>query len=222
MSTMYLKKTYSIGEVASILETNTHVIRNWVEKFSHIKKKIEITAGSRRNFNEDAIDELKKIQKLINKYGMSIEGIKTLIKNNQIKPELIEKDFPSTIGKTQSGSGEQEREYLYKIDKDLEVLKIENETLKEEIKKLSKEIALKNSKQEEVSIALLSEKTEKFSAMETEIKTLKTLIEEGKNQINSLKLQMENAESELRLAEEENVVMKKSFGEDIQRIKSEL
>jgi DNA-binding transcriptional MerR regulator len=86
-----MKKIFSIGEAATEIDVNTHVIRNWCEKFTNLK--IQKGIGGRRYFDENTISEMKKIKTLIEKYGMSIEGIKHLIKHDKIKPDFILQDL---------------------------------------------------------------------------------------------------------------------------------
>ena len=76
----------SIGEVAKILDLvnkkkgtlNTHTIRFWEKEFKQIKPKI--LNGSRRYYNKDTVEFLKKIKYLLKDQGMTINGVKKLLK----------------------------------------------------------------------------------------------------------------------------------------------
>ena len=78
----------SIGEVAQILDLinkrkgtlNTHTIRYWEKEFKQIKPKI--MSGNRRYYNPETIEILKKIKYLLKNQGMTINGVKKLLKSN--------------------------------------------------------------------------------------------------------------------------------------------
>ena len=78
----------SIGEVAKILNLinkkkgtlNTHTIRFWEKEFKQIKPKI--LNGNRRYYNNDTIEILKKVKYLLKDHGMTINGVKKVLKNN--------------------------------------------------------------------------------------------------------------------------------------------
>ena len=77
----------SIGEVAKILNLinkkngspNTHTIRFWEKQFKQIKPKI--LAGKRRYYDNKSIEILKKIKFLLKDKGMTIEGAKKYLIN---------------------------------------------------------------------------------------------------------------------------------------------
>ena len=79
----------SIGEVAKILDLvnkkkgtlNTHTIRFWEKEFKQIKPKI--LTGKRRYYDNSTIEQLKKIQFLLKKQGMTIIGAKKLMNSNK-------------------------------------------------------------------------------------------------------------------------------------------
>ena len=78
----------SIGEVAEILNLvnkkngnlNTHTIRFWEKQFKQIKPKI--FSGNRRYYDQSSIRVLKKIKFLLKEQGMTINGVKKLLNNN--------------------------------------------------------------------------------------------------------------------------------------------
>ena len=79
----------SIGEVAKILDLNnkkrgtlnTHTIRFWEKKFKQIKPKI--LNGNRRYYNNDTIEVLKKVKYLLKDQGMTINGVKKVLKTDK-------------------------------------------------------------------------------------------------------------------------------------------
>ena len=100
---MINNKTYkSIGEVAKILnlvnektgKLSTHTIRFWEKEFKEIKP--FIFAGKRRYYDEKTIEILKKIQYLLKNQGMTIKGVKKLLK---IKDSQLDEANFKTINK---------------------------------------------------------------------------------------------------------------------------
>ena len=77
----------TIGEVAKILnlKTNkkgilpTHVIRFWETQFKQIKPKI--LNSNRRYYDEKTINLLKKVKFLLKDQGMTINGVKKILNN---------------------------------------------------------------------------------------------------------------------------------------------
>ena len=77
----------TIGEVAKILnlKTNnkktlpTHVIRFWETQFKQIKPKI--LNSKRRYYDEKTINLLKKVKFLLKDQGMTINGVKKILNN---------------------------------------------------------------------------------------------------------------------------------------------
>ena len=79
----------TIGEVAKDLnlinhktgKLNTHTIRFWEKEFKQIKPKI--LTGKRRYYDPKTISVLKKVQYLLKEQGMTINGVKKLLNDNQ-------------------------------------------------------------------------------------------------------------------------------------------
>ena len=77
----------TIGEVAKILNLKvnkkgalpTHIIRFWETKFKQIKPKI--LNSNRRYYDEKNIDLLRKIKYLLKDQGMTINGVKKVLDN---------------------------------------------------------------------------------------------------------------------------------------------
>ena len=77
------KRYKTIGEVANILDLkkndgkpNTHTLRFWEKQFNVVKPKI---FNSRRYYNIETIEILKKIKFLLKEKGMTIKGVKNQI-----------------------------------------------------------------------------------------------------------------------------------------------
>ena len=86
------KKDYAyktIGEVAKILGLKsknsqslpTHTIRFWEKEFKQIKPKI--LNGNRRYYDASNVNLLKKIKFLLKDQGMTIKGVKQILKNTE-------------------------------------------------------------------------------------------------------------------------------------------
>ena len=79
----------TIGEVVKILKLRskrsqslaTHTIRYWEKEFKQIKPKI--LTGNRRYYDEKNIKLLKKVQFLLKEQGMTINGVKKILNNNE-------------------------------------------------------------------------------------------------------------------------------------------
>ncbi len=79
----------TIGEVTKILNLNkkndkpisTHTIRFWEKEFKQIRPRI--FKGNRRYYNLKNIETLKKVQFLLKDQGMTINGVKKILNNNE-------------------------------------------------------------------------------------------------------------------------------------------
>ena len=79
----------TISEVARIIGLKskkgnslpTHTIRYWEKEFKQIKPKI--FNGNRRYYDEKSIRLLKKIHFLLKEQGMTINGVKKILNNNE-------------------------------------------------------------------------------------------------------------------------------------------
>ena len=77
----------TIGEVAKILNLksnnkgvlSTHVIRFWETQFKQIKPKI--LNSNRRYYDEKTINLLKKVKFLLKDQGLTINGVKKILNN---------------------------------------------------------------------------------------------------------------------------------------------
>ena len=89
----------TIGEVVKLLGLKTkkgkslptHTIRFWEKEFKQIKPKI--LNGNRRYYDQKNILLLKKIHFLLKEQGMTIDGVKKILKNNEtLNLDVIEND----------------------------------------------------------------------------------------------------------------------------------
>jgi len=79
----------TIGEVVKILNLKsrkgqslpTHTLRFWEKEFKQIKPKI--LNGNRRYYDKKNVELLKKVHFLLKVQGMTINGVKKLLANNQ-------------------------------------------------------------------------------------------------------------------------------------------
>ncbi len=87
-----MTKTFSayktIGEVVKLIglkskkgkSSPTHIIRYWEKEFKQIKPKI--FNNNRRYYDQKNIELLKKVNFLLKDQGMTINGVKKILKNN--------------------------------------------------------------------------------------------------------------------------------------------
>ena len=94
----------TIGEVAKILNLKsnakgnlpTHIIRFWETQFKQIKPKI--LNSNRRYYDEKTINLLKKVKFLLKDQGMTLNGVKKILNNedslklDEIADKSIRKD----------------------------------------------------------------------------------------------------------------------------------
>ena len=94
----------TIGEVAEILSSNskngklieTHTIRFWEKKFKQIKPRV--FDGKRRYYDTKNIELLKKVHFLLKEKGMTINGAKKALDNQE--PLKLDEISNQTIKKT--------------------------------------------------------------------------------------------------------------------------
>ena len=79
----------TIGEVAELLnlknekngKLNTYILRFWEKEFKQIKPKLMI--NKRRYYDKNTINLLKRIKFLLKDQGMTIKGVKNIIKDER-------------------------------------------------------------------------------------------------------------------------------------------
>ena len=76
-----LKLYYSIGEVATMFNVNTSLIRFWEKEFDILKPKKNKKGN--RLFTQQDVDNLKLIFHLVKERGFTLEGAKKKIKENK-------------------------------------------------------------------------------------------------------------------------------------------
>ncbi len=76
-----VKKYFSIGEVADMLDVSTSLIRFWESEFDIIKPKKNRKGN--RQFTREDIDNVKLIYHLVKEKGYTLQGAKDLLKNNK-------------------------------------------------------------------------------------------------------------------------------------------
>ena len=74
------KLFYTIGEVAKMFDVNTSLIRYWEKEFNIIKPKKN--AKGNRLFTPNDVENFHKIYHLVKERGMTLEGAKQHLKNN--------------------------------------------------------------------------------------------------------------------------------------------
>ena len=115
----------SIGEVAKLLnlvsqktgKLNTHTIRFWEKEFGQIRPKI--FSGKRRYYDNKAIEILKKIKFLLKERGMTINGVKKYL-INQNSFDLDE--FSNTSINSKNNNLKSQIEKISKLVKEIKKL----------------------------------------------------------------------------------------------------
>lgn len=87
----------TISEVATTLDTPTHVLRFWESKFSQIKPVKR--AGGRRYYRPEDIQLLAGIKTLLHDQGMTIKGAQKMLREQGVKHviDLAEGTEPSAV-----------------------------------------------------------------------------------------------------------------------------
>ncbi len=82
------KKYYAIGEVASMFNVATSLIRFWESEFDLIKPKKNRKGN--RQFTKEDIENVKIIYHLVKERGFTLQGAKEMLKNNndQVKDKM--------------------------------------------------------------------------------------------------------------------------------------
>jgi len=75
-----VKKYFSIGEVAEMMDVATSLIRFWESEFDIIKPKKNRKGN--RQFTQEDIDNVKLIYNLVKEKGYTLQGAKDILKNN--------------------------------------------------------------------------------------------------------------------------------------------
>lgn len=74
-----VKKYYTVGEVAQLLNVSTSLIRFWEKKFPSLQP--QKTQQGARRYTQADIAQLKKIYQLVKKQGYTLRGAKEVIKH---------------------------------------------------------------------------------------------------------------------------------------------
>ncbi len=88
----------SINNVSRELGIPAHTLRYWEKQFSTVVRPVS-GAGGRRYYRPETVARLKTIKDLLYNRGMTIAGVKKLIRNgefltDEIKPWAIQKTTP--------------------------------------------------------------------------------------------------------------------------------
>lgn len=75
------KDVYRIGEVASMLDLETYVIRFWETEFPHLAPLR--TPKGQRLYTQKHIENLLTVKALLHEHGMTIEGARRLLAENK-------------------------------------------------------------------------------------------------------------------------------------------
>lgn len=78
-------KTYRIGEAAEILKLKSYVLRFWESEFFQLAPLR--TARGQRLYTEEHLALLRRIQTLLHKEGMTIDGARRILENEKTTRE---------------------------------------------------------------------------------------------------------------------------------------
>jgi len=84
------RRFYSIGEVARLLELETHVIRFWEREFQRYIRPRRI--GGRRFYSPEQVKLFQSIKHLLYEEGYTIAGAKKRLGQKDISPSLPSKN----------------------------------------------------------------------------------------------------------------------------------
>lgn len=93
-----VKLYYSIGEVSTMFDVNTSLVRFWEKEFDVLKPKKNKKGN--RLFTPEDLDNFKVIYNLVKEQGLTLDGAKKYLKENRktVKHEMkIEKNQFSEI-----------------------------------------------------------------------------------------------------------------------------
>ena len=76
------EKTYRIGEAAELLQLKSYVLRFWESEFSELAPLR--TAKGQRLYTEEHLALLRRIQTLLRKEGMTIDGARRVLENERL------------------------------------------------------------------------------------------------------------------------------------------
>lgn len=76
------KLYYSIGEVAEMIGENPSLVRYWSNEFSSFLKLHRSSRGDRRYTKED-VELIRQIHFLVNKKGMTLDGVAKALKGDR-------------------------------------------------------------------------------------------------------------------------------------------
>ncbi len=82
MNTEYFS---SINEVSKLLDVPAHTLRYWEKQFPTAIKPTT-GAGGRRYYRPETVDALRAIRELLYDKGMTLAGVRKLIKEGQFSP----------------------------------------------------------------------------------------------------------------------------------------
>ncbi len=74
---------YSISQVNALTGVSTPTIRKWESAFKDYLK-VARTQGGQRRFNDEAVEKIETLKKMIYEEGLSLEGARKRLENIQI------------------------------------------------------------------------------------------------------------------------------------------
>ena len=82
-----MEKIYQVSEAAEALETEVYTLRYWEKQFPSAIKPTT-GAGGRRYYRSETVDKLFVIKDLLYTHGMTIAGVKKLMRDGDLPKNI--------------------------------------------------------------------------------------------------------------------------------------
>ncbi|HOJ34887.1 MAG TPA: MerR family transcriptional regulator [Candidatus Hydrogenedentes bacterium] len=82
------EKRYRISEVSKITDVPQYVLRQWEERFEHIKPKRD--RAGRRYYTAKDVELILEIRRLLWQEGLTSEGVRKLLKTGRRRVDQLE------------------------------------------------------------------------------------------------------------------------------------
>lgn len=106
----------SINDVSKLLELPAYTLRYWERQFP-ITVKPTTGVGGRRYYRQQTVESLKKIKDLLYNKGMTIAGVKKIIKEGSFHNTLVEDEsVRKEEKKAENVNSKQDFSLSYKIE----------------------------------------------------------------------------------------------------------
>lgn len=107
----------SINDVSKLLELPAHTLRYWEKQFPATVKPTT-GVGGRRYYRQQTVESLKKIKDLLYSRGMTIAGVKKIIKEGNFSSTIVEENpVKNEIKETKVSDNKTNQDFsIYKME----------------------------------------------------------------------------------------------------------